>query len=466
MVQFYKPKKQVKNGNTQTVNNLLVDRLSDDGRGIAVLPSSNISSSIAGKTVFIEGALPSEEVSIKVFKHSFRYAEALTLNVHNESRHRVTPRCKVYSNCGGCQVQHMSLELQHQFKHQAILNQLKKWAGIEPQVFLPIITAEAYQYRRRIRLGVTNSVSGKQAKTIGFRQKNSKQLININTCPVVSNQLDVLIKPLHAWLNRNPNHVTHIELIDSSDGIGIVIRHERKLAVAVRMDLEKELASFDVLCWFQGGKGRRLEGVNGEQVEPYLSYQLVIKALQKPINLLFHPQDFIQSNAEINRLMVEQALALLEPSSEERILDLFCGVGNFTLALAHYAKEVVGIEGVDAMVNTANLNAQRNKIENARFLQADLFNIKEIETEAVFSGQYDGVILDPPRSGARVICENIDKLMPKRIVYISCDSATFARDAQILCAKGYTLSQFGLIDMFAQTFHNEMMGLFIHPSLQ
>jgi 23S rRNA (uracil1939-C5)-methyltransferase len=223
-------------------------------------------------------------------------------------------------------------------------------------------------------------------------------------------------------------------------------------------------ASITAEVYFQGAKNAVLENVAGETVDPRMEYALV---LQQPLALRFHPQDFIQSNLEVNQAMVAQALDLLAPQPTEHIVDLFCGIGNFSLAIAQQAKHVTGIEGIDAMVGRARDNAQYNQLDNLTFLVQDLsdasFDASVITNNVRFSAplSVDGLVLDPPRSGAKEICQNIRKLLPKRIVYVSCDSSTFARDAKILVENGYVLSHLGLMDMFPQTSHIELMALFV-----
>ncbi|MFT6386647.1 MAG: 23S rRNA (uracil1939-C5)-methyltransferase [Cellvibrionaceae bacterium] len=487
MARFYKPKKQVQASLPRTLTNIKVERLSDDGRGIAKINTATEFSSASasgqkrassksskGKTVFIDGALPEETVNATVFQHSNRYSEAYVTEIIKPSKQRVQAKCKHYTRCGGCHVQHMSIEEQHRFKLGAILDQLKNWAQIEPEIVIPTLSSEQYRYRRRVRLGVDSRKSDGNKPLMGFRQNNSKQLIRVTECPVMVESLESLIEPLQMWLNTYVLSITHIELIDTDKTVGVVIRYARSLSLDLRQQLQTILDPFDAICWFQNEKNGDLESVEGVRVKPELRYGLsdslhsqllsVQPVSARRLTLNFHPQDFIQGNANVNQLMVTQAIELMKPQAEENILDLFCGVGNFSLPLSRLAKQVRGVEGVENMVVTATDNAKRNHCDNTQFFKVDLSDWKAIVSSGMLSSSCDALILDPPRSGAKTLCEKINKLMPKRIVYVSCDSATFARDAQLLCGHSYILSHLGLVDMFPQTSHSEVMGLFVHPS--
>lgn len=467
MAQFYKPKKKVSSPRTTIISGVAVERLSDDGRGLATIPNSHSST---GKTVFIEGALPEEVVNAKIVNNASRFSDAYATEILKVGPSRVEPSCHHYVRCGGCQLQHMSEEEQHRFKRQATLDQLKKWSQVEPAYILPTLSGGAYQYRRRVRLGVNAQQSHQHKPVLGFRRKNSQQLIHIDECSVMTPSLDSVIKPLGEWLNRYKPSVTHVELVDSGQSIGLVVRYNRPLSTENRRHLqsilEASLLPLSVQCWFQGKKQASLEDTLGDPVSPELHYYLTDPKSATPLSLAFHPQDFIQSNAIVNQLMIDQAIELMSPKVDESILDLFCGIGNFSLPFARLAKNVVGVEGLDSMVLKAAKNAEANACENTQFLSLDLFDWTQYEASEVSSLHFDGMILDPPRAGAKAVCENIDKLMPKRIVYVSCDSSTFARDAKSLIQHGYSLSHLGVLDMFPQTAHSEVMGLFVHPSWQ
>jgi 23S rRNA (uracil1939-C5)-methyltransferase len=445
MARFYRPEKKAKSALALNYSGIVIDRLSDDGRGIA---------SIQGKTVFVDGALVGETVSLKVTRSTARYQEASMTALTIPSPDRVDPICRYYSRCGGCHVQHMSFAEQQAFKRNTLLSQLQRWAGITPVTVLPTLFFSDKGYRQRVRLGVL-AQGGKTL--LGFRQKNSKQLIAIDECPVMLPRLSRLLQPLQQWLDTEGEGVAHIELTTSDALTAVVLRHTASITLASRQLLQLALLPLNATCWFQGGKQAALTDVNNAVVDPRLFYTLPDYGL----SIAYHPQDFIQTNGAVNRQMVAQAIALLQPNSDEYFLDLFCGVGNFSLPLARHVKRVIGIEGSTAMVARAADNARDNQCTNARFLQADLF---EPESLLANLGPCDGLILDPPRAGAESFCQNIAKLMPKRLVYVSCDSATFARDSRILCENGYQLQSLGMMDMFPHTAHSEVMGLFARSS--
>ena len=422
-----------------------IKSLSDDGRGVG---------QVEGRTTFVEGGLVGERVRAKLTHSSARYNEArVTELLSAPAAERLNPLCSHYLDCGGCHVQHMSLSAQHQFKLQSVLRQLKHWSAIEPESIVPPLVGEAFHYRQRIRLSVFND--GGERK-LGFRRRYSKQCLAIKRCEVMNPRLAVLIEPLQLWLKGCKPQVSHIELIDGDKSAGLVIRHTNVIPSNIRQQLQSQLSMCDVQLWFQDRKGAALTSVQGERTHAELQYSLP----QYNLQLSFYPQDFIQANPLINRQMVDQALNLLRPQADEYFLDLFCGVGNFSLPLSKYVKSLVGVEGVNDMVVRASKNAVSNDCANARFIQANLGD----EAAIAALEPCDGLLLDPPRSGASILCENITKLSPKRIVYVSCDSATFARDAQLLCKNNYRLKSLGIMDMFPQTSHSEVMGLFVHPS--
>lgn len=430
---------------------LTIERLTDDGRGLAF---------DHGKTIFVEGALDGEVVSASVTKRTSKFNEARVKEISHASPERITAPCPVFTRCGGCSVQHMLPEKQLAFKQNAVLSQLSRWASARPKTLLPALSGNEYGYRQRVRLSVDYSKIGEVS--LGFRESTSHRLVNIVECKVLEPKLQPLIAPLREWLAiLKPKVIGHIELIHTEDTIGIVVRHTRKVATTERVQLTALIP--DAQIWFQSEKDASLENSLGELVDPRIHYHL---ALSQPLSLSFHPQDFVQSNASINQKMVAQALDLLDPQPDEHIVDLFCGVGNFSLAIAQKAKYVTGVEGIEAMVARAQNNAQQNALDNVTFITKDL-SAEDISGYSMINNKrfdkplsIDGLVLDPPRSGAKAICQNILKLSPKRIVYVSCDSSTFARDAKILIENGYDCAQLGLMDMFPQTAHIELMALF------
>ena len=445
MPRFFKPQKKPARQKVQIDELLHIESLSDDGRGVA---------RFKGKTVFVDNALAGEAVKVRVLAQTSRFIEARAIAIDEPSAQRIEPACAHAEACGGCSVQHLAYEAQYQHKAQRLIAQLQHHAHT-PKI-LDSLHDKGFGYRNRTRLGVSVNKSGEV--TLGFRAKQSRQLVNITQCPVMLPALSELIQPLHEWLKTLGNAaVTHIELVGHKANCGAIIRHTRSIPQALKRALKVSLEHFHCQTWFQSNKQGSLEDEEGNPVDPRLSYCLSSSLSSQELHFNYHPQDFIQANPVVNAKMVEQALSLLKPEAYENFADFFCGIGNFSLPLAKVAASVQGFEGVQAMVERASANAQLNKLSNAHFSQADL---GEEDASVYHIAPIDGLVLDPPRSGAKSICTHIKRLDPKRIVYVSCNPATFTRDAQLLCANGYDLAASGLMDMFPQTSHSEVIGLF------
>jgi 23S rRNA (uracil1939-C5)-methyltransferase len=430
----------------------VVDRLGHDGRGIA---------SWNGKTLFIKGALPGERVSTRLVRDHSRYAEARIDKLLEPSPERVAAPCAHYSSCGGCQLQHLPVDQQLAFKQESVLDQLELWGGVKPRRVLPPITSSDSGYRRCARLGVSYGDS----VVLGFRQQNSRQLVNIDSCLVLAPELQRLIQPLKTWLAglESAGAVTHLELLQTAEVTAVILRHPEPLAPADLAGLQTLAGKQGITIWLQPGEASDLRDLHGQAVNPRLSYALP----EFNLSLRFHPQDFIQVNPEVNARMVAQAIELLDLKGDERVLDLFCGIGNFTLPLARRCGQVIGIEAVDAMVARGRENAAAEGITNAEFIAADLLKLTEHRLQQT-CGKVDAVLLDPPRDGAKEIITRLahlsskgEQLSPRRIVYVSCNPATLARDAKVLAEAGYQLDAAGVLDMFPHTAHVESMALFV-----
>lgn len=448
---------------------LLVETYTDDGRGLARLKTNHYPADLQGKTVFISGALAGEKVSARVTDVHSRFIDAQSVDIESVSPERVNAECVHYGECGACHTQHMSLAEQHRFKHEAVLRQLGEWSQISPERLAPLISADPYHYRRRVKL----AVDSRKQTLLGFRKYNSRQLIAINECPVMVPELEKMIEPLKNWLNESQAHIGHIDMVQASNAIVIVLRYLSPVNGNLRQQLLNSLQQKNsaVYCFFQGSKQGRLEAVKGsntvlsaDTTEARFSYSLNLSQCDTAFSIGFRPHDFIQANERVNEMMVEQAIDWLRPEPHEHMWDLFCGVGNFSIPLAALSKSVQAYEGLEDMLSIAEENARENACHNIKFIQRDLFDCDQLTRSDMLDAQCDGLILDPPRSGAKQVCEEMRKWLPKRIVYISCNSATFTRDAQSLCKQGYRLSRLGLIDMFPQTAHSEIMALFVHSS--
>lgn len=427
--------------------------LSHEGRGIA---------KNKGKTQFVHYALPGETVLAEVLAHRAKYDELATVKVMQASDQRVEAVCSYYGTCGGCSLQHMGHKAQLAHKQTVLADQLKHFGDLAPQQWLPLVESEPWGYRSRVRLSVDYGRKGEGLR-IGFRKKASKETLDIDSCPIMASELSSALPVLKELVASISVHkaLGHLELSLSREGIGVLIRHVKPLE---QSDLEmlRNLAKEQKWTVFlQAGDISSIqqlwpENECREEGQANLSYNL--RVLKQNLALQFHPKDFTQINLGVNQKMVLLALQLLELKSDERALDLFSGLGNFTLAMAKYAKEVVGVEGSQDMVERGLFNAQANDIENVTFYESNLYS--DFSAQAWTKGVYDKILIDPPRAGALDIVSNIRQFGAKRIVYISCNPATLARDAGILVQQGYRLMQAGVLDMFPHTEHLESIAVF------
>ncbi|MFI4937798.1 MAG: 23S rRNA (uracil(1939)-C(5))-methyltransferase RlmD [Candidatus Berkiellales bacterium] len=420
--------------------------LSHDGRGIARWQD---------KIVFVFGALPGETVRAKVTRRHSRFSEATTVEVLKASPQRVTPQCEYFGLCGGCQMQHMGSADQIEHKAKLLKEQLDHHK-IFAQTWLPPLTAKGYGYRQKARLGV-KYVPQKDALLVGFREQKNNKLAIIESCQVLDPRVGLRIKELRDTIAclEGRNEIAQIELAIGNDEVALVFRHLKPLS-------ESDIAALISFCeknhfslFLQPQGVDSVQKVWPENSNNFLSYTLK----EQQLEFHFHPCDFTQVNQEMNQKMINQALALLSPNASDTILDLFCGLGNFSLPFAKMAKRVVGVEGTRTMVGRALANAKLNHLTNVDFYTADLE--QEFAHHAFAKEDYTKIILDPPRSGALKVVEQIAKFKAKQLLYVSCNPATFVRDAAVLVhQQGFSLQQIGIMDMFPQTAHVETMGLF------
>ena len=424
---------------------LTVERLSHDGRGIVRWQ---------GKTLFVAGALSGESVRVLLEGEQSRYAEGSAAEVLTPAPERQPPPCPHFRECGGCQMQHVRPDAQLAFKQQALLDQLSRWGGVVPRQVAPAIESPSEGYRHRARLGVWTDKRGQV--TLGFRRRGQRELVSIGHCDVLAPALNTLIEPLNRWLSglQARGAISHIELILASEGPALVLREIKTLKDADREALATALPAVPPeRIWRQINDQSTLLTLGGEPCDPRLSYELP----EFDLSLAFHPQDFTQVNAEVNRRMVRQAMDWLAPQPGEQVLDLFCGIGNFTLPLARSGARVLGLEGAASMVSRGEENARRNHLE-ASFAQANLADPSPAMRRRW--GTPEAVLIDPPREGAREVLDTVIELRPGRLVYVSCNPATLARDAAELAKSGYDLQSVGVLDMFPHTEHVESMALF------
>lgn len=421
-----------------------VDSLTHDGRGVA---------HIDGKAIFIHGALPGERVEIELIKKRRKRDEAKLVEVIVASDHRVTPFCKHFSICGGCAIQHIDSQQQISYKQETHINNMKKISALECGDIMPPLFGSAFFYRRRARLGV-KYVTKKQRVLVGFREKTHHYLADIEYCPVLVEKfaeqivnLQNLMEKLEAY-----NKIPQIEVSAGDNRCAIILRHLVDLS-------EKDVNFLRVFAETEGIDiySQRSGPASIKPLWPAKTETLFYRLINYDIKIYFHPADFIQVNGEMNNKMIAKALELLDLQATDRVLDLFCGIGNFSLPIAKYCQQLIGIEGEANLVRRAQENAKTNLIENVEFLQADLRQ----ETEFLREQKLDKILLDPPRSGALEILPQITALSAEKIVYVSCNSATFARDAGELAKLGYELQCTGVMDMFPQTAHVECISLFV-----
>jgi 23S rRNA (uracil1939-C5)-methyltransferase len=428
-----------------TLETAEIESLDQEGRGVA---------HVAGKAVFVDGALPGESVRFRRTRRQRRFDEAAIVEVLRASPDRVAPRCRHFGVCGGCSLQHLDHAAQLAAKQGVVADALARIGGVEPGRWLPPLAGPAWSYRRRARLGC-KFVDKKGKVLVGFRERGSPLLADLQSCEVLAPPVGELIAPLAALVGSLDirRRVAQVE-VAVADGVTALVL--RVLDDPTPADLAK-LAAFEVahgvaLYLQRGG----LDTVAALTPPPApLRYGLP----GLPAGIEFAPTDFVQVNGALNRLMVGRAIELLDPKPADRALDLFCGLGNFSLPLARRAASVVGVEGDATLVARAQANAVRNGIDNASFHAADL--AAEAQQGAWARAPYDLVLLDPPRAGAREILPVAAASRPRRIVYVSCHPGSFARDAGILAAEhGYRLVAAGIMDMFPHTSHVESIALF------
>ena len=446
MAQFFKAKPNSSKQLSAKLS-LSVEQLDHLGAGIA---------QHQGKVVFIPGALPDETVTVQLTEQKKNYARAKLIKVDTPSPERVEPECPHYHTCGGCDLQHMSLSGQREHKEAALLDIMAKFAGTEGGALSPALTGEGWHYRRRARLATLFDKNTKHL-SLGFRAASSSNVVPISQCLVLAKPLSDLIVPFAKLLNQLSAKASlgHLELIAADNGHFAVLRITKALNDKDLAKLSAFAELHQIHICLQDNEGQ-FQGVGAELVLPV--YQLLDdKAESDAVSLSFTPGNFVQVNGQINKAMVAQAMDWLAPAPDERILDLFCGMGNFSLPLAKMGADVIGVEGVAEMVTQARVNAKANNLDKLTFYHGDLSADLSLEP---WMGKIDKLLLDPARAGAFESLQWLKKMKPRKVVYVSCNPASLARDSAVLLERGYRLQQLGLIDMFPQTHHIEAMALF------
>ena len=422
-----------------------IESLDQEGRGVT---------HVGGKAVFVDGALPGEQVSFRRTRRQRRHDEGEVVEVLRAAPERVAPRCRHFGICGGCSLQHLQHGAQLAAKARVVAEALARIGGVTPDAWLPPLTGPVFGYRRRARLGC-KFVDKKGKVLVGFRERSSPLLADLESCEVLAPPVGGLLTGLAGLVGSLEirRRVAQIEVAVGDDAAALVLRVLDEPAAA---DLER-LRAFEA----QHGIALYLQPGGLDTVRPLTAPAVPLRYSLPGLTagIEFAPTDFIQVNGELNRLMVARAIELLDPRPTDRALDLFCGLGNFSLPLALRAASVDGVEGDAALVARARANAARNGIANASFHAANL--AAETQAGDWARAAYDLVLLDPPRAGAREILPVATASRPRRLVYVSCHAGSFARDAGILAGQlGYRLAAAGIMDMFPQTSHVETIALF------
>ena len=429
-----------------------ITSLDYESRGVAKL---------GGKTIFVNNALPQEIAQIRITQDKAHFAEAQVEQIVQPSPYRRAPACPHYGDCGGCAMQHVEFTAQVAMKQRVFEEQLQRIGKVQPESLLPPVYGTPWHYRSRTRLAVHTSANGKII--LGYQAKRSHKIVGINQCLLlpehVSGCLGIIHDALQDMVNVQPK--VGIRSVEISVGEGVtavnIVSQKRQPENVLR-------ALAGCLNRAEGGKPvwqvwQQIGNAKPQAVSPHDAPPLVFRLPEFGLTMPFQLGDFTQINLPLNEIMVARAVRYLDPQPHERIADLFCGLGNFTLPLAKRAAEVVGIEGSAALTQRAVANARANGLPNAQFASADLFAATP-ETLAAL-GRFDKMLLDPPRAGEFAVVQALHApYLPQRIVYISCNPATLARDAAVLASKGYRFTTAGMMNLFPQTSHVEAIAVF------
>jgi 23S rRNA (uracil1939-C5)-methyltransferase len=405
------------------------------------------------KTAFVPGALPGERIVFQRVRRHRQHDEGALVEVLDPSPSRVNPKCAHFGICGGCAMQHLDPVEQLAAKQSELAESLLRIGRVEPERWLEPLAGPVWNYRRRARLGA-KWVPKRGRVLVGFRERQKPYIAALERCEVLASPLDSLITPLSDLLTglEAKASIPQIEAAVGEDGVLLVFRNLVELGAADRAALLAFGRAQGLRICLQPGGLDSIVALDGSSTT--LEYRLP----DEHLTFEFLPTDFIQVNGEMNRALVRRAIDLLELESPHRVLDLFCGLGNFTLPIARRVREVVGIEGEAGLVARARRNAERNQLSNASFHVANL-----AETDggsAALTGRFDRVLLDPPRAGALEVLPRLVKLGASRMVYVSCHPGTLARDVGVLCAEhGYRLVAAGVVDMFPHTTHVESIAV-------
>jgi 23S rRNA (uracil1939-C5)-methyltransferase len=427
---------------------LYIESLDQEGRGIARRD---------GKTIFVEGALPGERAMVSVFRRKPSFEIGYAQTILDPSSSRTSPRCAHFGTCGGCALQHVQTATQVAAKQRVLEDALSRIGKVTPQQMLAPIHGPAWRYRHRARFTV-RYIEKKGGALIGFHEKRSSYVADMTSCEVVPERISALLMPLRTLITGLSirKRIPQIELAVGDDAQVLVLRVLEPPSISDESALRTFADQHRVILYLQPGGP-----LTARPFHPAHGADLHYALPEFDVRNYFEPTDFTQVNHAVNRVLVRRALSLLDPQPGERIADMFCGLGNFSLPIARSGARVLGIEGSDALVARARINAARNGLtEWASFDALNLFEIDAARLQAM--GRFDRMLIDPPRDGAMELVKALGDGAPQRLVYVSCNAGTLARDAGILVSeKGYTLNAAGIVNMFPHTAHVESIALFM-----
>ena len=429
------------------IESLLIESLDQEGRGVARRD---------GKAVFIEGALPGETVNCSTYRKKPTYEVATLTGVLKESAMRVAPRCRYFGLCGGCSLQHLDARAQVAIKQRVLEDSLWHIGRVHPAQILPAIYGPEWGYRHRARLAVRH-VPKKGGALVGFHEKRSSYVADMESCEVLPGRFSVLLRPLRDLVNALSirNRLPQIEIAAGEEADVLVLRVLEPLAAADVERLRDFAGHHGVRLYLQPGGPETARPLSDEHAA-----ELYYTLPEFDLKIRFGPTDFTQVNHAVNRVLVRRALALLDPQPGERVADMFCGIGNFTLAIARRGAIAVGVDGSAELLRCAAANADANGLSAAAsFVEMDLYRPDGGRLAGL--GRFDRMLLDPPRDGAVEVVKALPDDGPRRLVYVSCNPGTLARDAAVLTqARGYRLSAAGVVNMFPHTSHVESIAVF------
>ena len=404
------------------------------------------------KVMFVPGALPTETVKVRIEKEMRNFNHGKIVELITASKERVEPPCPHYTRCGACQLQHLQADKQLGYKQSNLHEQLSRQLKLTDIPWQDPITSESLGYRRRARLGVRyrNKVD---EIIVGFREEANSHLTNIDACQVLQPSLSKLIEPLQQLITllQAKSRITQLELIASDDRDVVVMRHLKKITEVDQKVIAQWAQTHDASFYLQGDEADDLHCLWPLEADAQtLNYEVLGHVLE------FNVKNFIQGNAAVNKIMVSQALDWLDAKPEETLLDLFAGIGNFSIPAAQHFKEVVAVEGVSSMVGQIKHNAQLNQLKN---VQAQAMNLSD-DILLQRLPKANAILLDPPRTGAAELMPWLAK-QSSRILYVACEPSSLVRDAKALLDAGFKLQKIAVMDMFPHTKHVESMALFV-----